>query len=171
MRSRPDEERVFSPGRRRFLTWLTVACGGVAAALPAVPVVGFVLAPAWRRPQQSWRAVARRDELAVGETVKVTFADPETLPWAGFAAHSAAWLRREAPDRFVAFSIYCTHTGCPVRWEGGAELFLCPCHGGVFYRDGSVAAGPPRTPLVRHPVRLRRGVVELQTIGVPVPEE
>ena len=108
---------------------------------------------------------------AVGQTLKVTFSDPAPVPWAGFAADSAAWLRREGGDSFVAFSIYCTHTGCPVRWENGSQLFLCPCHGGTFYSDGSVAGGPPRVPLERHPVRVRNGNVELQTIGVPVPDD
>ncbi|NIQ55984.1 MAG: Rieske 2Fe-2S domain-containing protein, partial [Gammaproteobacteria bacterium] len=75
--------------------------------------------------------------------------------------------RREGEAEFVAFSIYCTHTACPVHWDARSELFLCPCHGGVFYADGSVAAGPPRWPLVRHPVRIREGRVELRTLGVP----
>ena len=41
-----------------------------------------------------------------------------------------------------------------VNWRAGAELFLCPCHGGVYYADGSVAGGPPPRPLVRYSVRI-----------------
>jgi menaquinol-cytochrome c reductase iron-sulfur subunit len=41
-----------------------------------------------------------------------------------------------------------------VNWRAGAELFLCPCHGGVYYSDGSVAGGPPPRPLVRYAVRI-----------------
>src|SRR5437867_12854965 len=44
---------------------------------------------------------------------------------------------------FQVFNINCTHLGCPVNWQAGAKLFLCPCHGGVHYSDGSVAGGPP----------------------------
>ena len=36
-----------------------------------------------------------------------------------------------------------------------AELFLCPCHGGVYYADGTVAGGPPPQPLFRYGVRDR----------------
>jgi menaquinol-cytochrome c reductase iron-sulfur subunit len=100
----------------------------------------------------------------------VAYVDPEPLPWAGFAARSTAWVRRDGPDAFVAFSPYCTHVGCPVTWAAGAELFMCPCHGGTFHRDGSVAAGPPPRPLDRLAVRVRDGQVEVYTRGLPVAE-
>jgi menaquinol-cytochrome c reductase iron-sulfur subunit len=38
---------------------------------------------------------------------------------------------------------------------------MCPCHGGVYYKDGSVAAGPPPRPLERYPVRVQDGQVEI----------
>lgn len=157
-----------SPDRRRLLALLTMGLGGAGAVAAGIPFAGFLLAPI-RGDGESWRAVARADDIAVGQTIKVTFLDPAPVPWAGFAARSAAWLRRETAEEFVAFSLYCTHTGCPVRWEEGAQLFLCPCHGGAFYRDGRVASGPPPVPLQRHPVRVRDGRVEVRTIGLQVP--
>ena len=54
----------------------------------------------------------------------------------------------------------------PVGWVEGAELFLCPCHGGAFHRDGTVAAGPPPRPLPRLDVRVRGGRVELRTEAI-----
>ena len=53
--------------------------------------------------------------------------------------------------------------GCPVRWLQDAELFMCPCHGGVYYEDGTVAAGPPPKPLVRLRVRVANGQVANQS--------
>lgn len=170
-REEPEASPALSPERRRFLTWLTGGLGGLAVILASVPVVGVVFAPLRRTSPQVWRTVARADDIAIGQTLKVTFFDPAPVPWAGFAAQSAAWLRREEDGSFVAFSIYCTHTGCPVRWDDGARLFLCPCHGGTFYSNGAIAGGPPPVPLDRHPVRVRDGNVELRTIGVPVPAE
>jgi menaquinol-cytochrome c reductase iron-sulfur subunit len=90
------------------------------------------------------------------------------LPWAGVTAKTAAWLRRVDQETFIAFSINCTHLGCPVRWLEQAELFMCPCHGGVYYKDGTVAAGPPPLPLPRYPVRLNNGKVEIQTNPIPI---
>jgi Rieske Fe-S protein len=52
-------------------------------------------------------------------------------------------VRRITGEEFQVFAIHCTHLGCPVRWFEESKLFMCPCHGGVFYEDGEHAAGPP----------------------------
>ena len=142
---------------------MSLALGGVAAFLLAVPVVGFVLAPLFRRPPAEWRLVGKVEQFTVGETVAVTFQDASPLPWAGVTANTAAWLRRESGERFLAFAINCSHLGCPVRWLKEANLFMCPCHGGVYHKDGTVAAGPPPRPLTRYTVRVKDGQVQLLT--------
>jgi menaquinol-cytochrome c reductase iron-sulfur subunit len=45
---------------------------------------------------------------------------------------------------------------------------MCPCHGGVYYQDGTVAAGPPPRPLPQYPVRLVDGKVEIRTDPIPI---
>ncbi len=157
--------------RRGFLTWLSVGIGAVLGAAMTVPWIAMFLSPLRRRDPPVWRSVGRVEDFPVGATIQVTYRDPSPLPWAGFASRNAAWLRREDEARFTAFTSYCTHVGCPVRWEPGAQLFMCPCHGGAFYPNGAVAAGPPPRPLDEHPVRVRDGAVEVQAIGVPVPRE
>jgi nitrite reductase/ring-hydroxylating ferredoxin subunit len=89
-------------------------------------------------------------------------------PQAGVTAKRAAWLRRTAEQEFVAFSVNCAHLGCPVRWLEGARLFMCPCHGGVYYEDGRGAAGPPPHGLTRYPIRIRDGEVEISTQPMPI---
>jgi menaquinol-cytochrome c reductase iron-sulfur subunit len=153
--------------RREFLARVSFAVGGLAAALVAAPTLGFLLAPLWQRRSRDWRAVGDVTTFPVGSTREVTFEDATPLPWAGVSAKTAAWLRRESEDRFVAFAVNCTHLGCPVRWLPSATLFMCPCHGGVYYQDGNVAAGPPPRPLHRYPVRVRNGQVEIQTSPLP----
>jgi menaquinol-cytochrome c reductase iron-sulfur subunit len=64
---------------------------------------------------------------------------------------------------FTAYAVNCTHLGCPVSWLTGASLFMCPCHGGVYYGDGSVAAGPPPRPLFQYQVRVQGQDVQLMT--------
>ncbi len=154
--------------RRDFLTRLCLGLSLFAGLIVAVPFVGFLIAPLLERVVQVWRPVGSVDQFAVGTTSKVSFVDSSPLPWAGVVARTAAWLRRDGPAQFVAFSVNCTHLGCPVRWLQDAELFLCPCHGGVYYKDGTVAAGPPPKPLPRYPVRVRNGQVEILTSPLPV---
>ncbi|HRJ42177.1 MAG TPA: Rieske 2Fe-2S domain-containing protein, partial [Caldilineaceae bacterium] len=113
-------------------------------------------------------AVGTVNSFQVGQTVEVSFEDASPLPWAGVAAKTAAWLRRNSATDFTAFAVNCTHLGCPVRWLDGAQLFMCPCHGGVYNDQGQNVAGPPPQPLARYPVRISNGQVEIRTTPVPI---
>ena len=154
--------------RRRFLTRLSVGLGALAAGLTGVPVVGFLLAPLFESVARKWRSVGALQDFASGQTVAVKFEDASPVPWAGVTGQTAAWLRREPNGEFVAFAVNCTHLGCPVRWIEAAQLFLCPCHGGVYNKDGTVAAGPPPRPLVRYSVRVHGGQVEILASPTPI---
>lgn len=153
-------------GKRRFLTRLSIALGSLGAALVAIPSIAFLLG--LRKAPQVWRTVGRLADFKIGSTVNVSFQDSSPLPWSGITAQTAAWLRRTGDQQFVAFSMNCTHLGCPVRWLDEANLFMCPCHGGVFYADGQVASGPPPKPLNQYPVRVDNGEVQILTSPVPI---
>ena len=161
-------ERAETLRRREFLGRLSIALCAFGTVIVAIPFVGFLLAPFFERQPEEWRPVGAVGSFRVGATVEVTYPDSSPLPWAGVLAQTAAWLRRESADRFVAFAVDCTHLGCPVRWLPEAELFMCPCHGGVYYKDGGVAAGPPPKPLPQYPVRVRNGQVEIRTSPIPI---
>ena len=154
--------------RRRFLERLSAILGAMIGVILAIPVVGFVLAPLFQKTPEVWYSLGKKDAFKIGETVGVTFEDASPLPWAGVTAKTAAWLRRESEDTFIAFAINCSHLGCPVRWIADAHLFMCPCHGGVYYKNGAVAAGPPPHALSRYAVRVRNGKVEIRTSALPV---
>lgn len=157
-----------TPERRRFLSRLSIGLSAAIGAVLGLPVVGFLLSPLTRRTPRVWRPVGKVDHFKVGETVSVVFEDASPLPWAGVTARTAAWLRRDDESHFTAFTVHCTHLGCPVRWVPDAGLFLCPCHGGVYYADGTVSAGPPPKPLPQYPVRVSEGQVEIQTSPIPI---
>jgi menaquinol-cytochrome c reductase iron-sulfur subunit len=160
-----------SPGeisRRRFFEKLSISLASLCAVVIGVPIVGFIIAPLFRKPPRKWVSLGKVNDFQIGKTVNVTVVDSSSLPWAGITAKNAVWLRRESDASFVAFSTNCTHLGCPVRWMEGAELFMCPCHGGVFYKDGTVAAGPPPRPLVRYEVRVENGEVQMNPVVVPI---
>jgi len=163
--------RVESPeilSRRRFFEKLSIALAGFCATVVGLPLIGFVIAPLFRKVPEQWVTLGKVNDFQIGKTVSVTVINPSSLPWAGITARNAVWLRRESESSFIAFSANCTHLGCPVRWMEGAELFMCPCHGGVYYKDGDVAAGPPPRPLFRYDVRVENGEVKINSIVVPI---
>jgi menaquinol-cytochrome c reductase iron-sulfur subunit len=154
--------------RRQLLGKMSIGLGVVCGAAISVPGLGFVVAPLFRGTPRPWRTVGKVDAFKVGETVNVVFIDASPLPWAGVTARTAAWLRRVSESEFIAFSVNCAHLGCPVRWLEDARLFMCPCHGGVYYEDGRVAAGPPPHPLARYPVRVQDGEVAIRADPIPI---
>ena len=58
--------------------------------------------------------------------------------------------------KFVAFDATCTHAGCPVSYDPGSQLLLCPCHGAQFDPSKGAAAisGPTNTPLTSVPIKI-----------------
>ena len=154
--------------RRSFIMKVLWGFSAVIGLLTLIPVVGALFAPLFRKTPQAWRIVGNTDEFEIGKTVLVKYENANPLPWSGLSSESASWLHRESEDKFIAFAINCTHLGCPVRWMPDAEIFLCPCHGGVYNKDGSYAAGPPPHGLNKYPVRVRNRQVEIQTSPVPI---
>lgn len=154
--------------RRSFLIKISLCLSALAAAAAGIPIISALLAPLLRQPPQTWRDIGDLNQFGMGDTKLVKFENPNPEPWAGITAHSAAWVRRESEQHIIAFSVNCTHLGCPVRWENGAQLFMCPCHGGVYYKDGSVASGPPPKGLIQYPVRINKGKVQLMTQPIPI---
>lgn len=157
-----------NPQRRGFFMKLTLALSGVIGALITLPVLGFVLAPIFRTPAKQWRKVGKLELFEQNATRLVRYQDPSPEIWAGVTAESGAWVRRESETEFTVFSINCRHLGCPVRWIDGAGLFMCPCHGGVYYSDGTVAGGPPPEPLHRMHWRIVDGELEIETGPIPL---
>ena len=178
MSSESPEERAFdqrgySPSRRRFVSLLSYGLGAVATGFIAIPFVAGYLAPLLAAPPGQWRRVGKVSDFKVGGFQLVTYLNPSPVPWSGVTAKQAAWLRRNPNNQFTALSIYCQHLGCPVRWEPGAQLFLCPCHGGVYYEDGSRASGPPPRGLFTYEYQIREGQLwvrggQIPTLSEPV---
>jgi menaquinol-cytochrome c reductase iron-sulfur subunit len=162
------DERGFIMKRRSFLCKGVGGLAGLAGLAALIPGLGFFFAPFAQKKEEKWEPVGKVDDFKTGTTTEVSFEDPSPLPWAGVVAKSAAWLRRDPDGNFVAFSVNCTHLGCPVDWEADAELFMCPCHGGVYTKDGEVAGGPPPRALTRYQVRTAGENVEIRTAELPL---
>ena len=156
--------------RRRFLNAISIGLTALAGAVVSVPILSYLLSPLLNPAPRLWRPLGPVDQFLIGETVEAAFEDPSPLPWAGQTARTALYLRRTAQDTFVAFAVNCTHLGCPVGWQPRAQLFMCPCHGGVYYADGSVASGPPPQALARYDTRVQNGQVEILTRPLPIAE-
>ena len=153
---------------RKLLNLFSLGMGALAAAVVSVPIFAYLLSPLIHPSKNAWRTVGTLDKFIIGKTVQVSIEDPSPLKWSGETALTAAWVRRNAQTDFTVFAINCTHLGCPVSWVDGAQLFFCPCHGGVYYADGTVAAGPPPRSLFKYEWRILNGNVQVKTRKLPI---
>jgi Rieske Fe-S protein len=156
------------PQRRSLLKWLTWATGAVAAILLGIPLVGYVLGI--RKPKTQWVRLGKMEDFPLGETRLVSFNSELGTPWDGMAAHMGVYVRNQGgtgPDQFQVFAMNCTHLGCPVTWFPQSGLFMCPCHGGVYYENGDRASGPPPRGLFRITPVIRDGVVTIEAPFLP----
>ena len=159
--------------RRSFLFTVGAALNVVAATLLAVPVIRYVFSSFRRRVgSQSWIMLGALQSFPENQTRLATYRNPFTRPWDGKTADIPCWVRRLTGEKFQVFAINCTHLGCPVRWFQESHLFMCPCHGGAFYEDGSHASGPPPRELYEYKYKIENGQLwihggQLPTLNQP----
>ncbi len=155
--------------RRTFFQWLTAGLGGIAAALVGIPFIGFL----FRAPKAriDWVNLGPVKKFPMGETRMVTFDNPLRQPWDGITAETGVYVRYEGTegdkDKFLVLAVNCAHLGCPVSWFPQSGLFMCPCHGGVYYGNGERASGPPPRGLFHCVWRVQQGSLEIQAPHYP----
>jgi Rieske Fe-S protein len=74
---------------------------------------------------------------------------------------------RPEQERFLVLAVNCAHLGCPVSWFPQSGLFMCPCHGGVYYANGQRASGPPPRGLFHCVWRVKGEQLEVQAPHYP----
>ena len=158
--------------RRGVFMKLGMFFNGCVGAALAVPIGRFLLSSITRRRANGyldWVSLGPISRFPEGETRMATFRNPLVMPTDGKTVDTACWVRRVEGDKFQVFAVNCAHLGCPVRWFPQSGLFMCPCHGGAYYRDGSRASGPPERGLFEYPNKVDNGLITIQAGEMPTP--
>jgi Rieske Fe-S protein len=158
--------------RRGLFAKLGLLFNAGAAAVLAVPITRFLLSSVTRgrlNGYLNWVSLGTVSQFPEGETRFATFRNPLVMPSDGKTVDTACWVRHIEGDQFQVFAVNCAHLGCPVRWFPQSGLFLCPCHGGAYYRDGSRASGPPERGLFEYPYKVEDGLITIQAGELPTP--
>jgi nitrite reductase/ring-hydroxylating ferredoxin subunit len=145
---------------------------GLVGALLAIPVVRYLLSPVTRGRGDAydrWISLGGVDQFPAGQTRLATFRNPVANLSDGETAELPCWVRNIDGSKFQVFAINCAHLGCPVRWFPQSRLFMCPCHGGAYYEDGSRASGPPERGLFQYPFQVLNGNLRIQAGELPTP--
>jgi Rieske Fe-S protein len=154
--------------RRWFLLKVGALFNAVVGVAVAVPVVKYLLSPVQSDDAyKSWVSLGSVDTFPVGETRLAKFTNPVSRAWDGETDRIACWVRRISEKEFQVFAINCAHLGCPVRWFPQSGLFMCPCHGGAYYADGSRASGPPERGLFTYDTKIVDGALQINAGQMP----
>lgn len=163
-----DEAGKLPVSRRWLLLKIGMAFNGLVGLAVATPVIGYLLSPVKKdKDYLAWVSLGPVTDFPVGQTRLTTFTNPFRQPWDGVTDGVACYVRRTAEQSFKVFAVNCAHLGCPVRWFPQSELFMCPCHGGVYYADGERASGPPERGLFEYPCKVVNGRLEIDAGQMP----
>jgi menaquinol-cytochrome c reductase iron-sulfur subunit len=156
--------------RRRILMKVGILFNAAVGMILAVPIVRYILSPVIRERKpgyESWLSLGSFTQFPEGQTRLATYRNPVVNPADGETANIPCWVRHVNGEKFQVFAINCAHLGCPVRWFPQSSLFMCPCHGGVYYSDGSRASGPPERGLFEYRYKLEQGKLLIQAGEMP----
>lgn len=158
--SHPSIESGFSTPvgtRRRFFQWVTRAAAGFIGFSLAVPLIGYLISPAFKRRAQTWVDVAAVNDLSIGTPKQLEYVATVQDGYLETKMQKAVWAVKKADGQVTVFSPMCTHLGCGYHWDGGEQKFKCPCHGSVYDISGRVLAGPAPRPLDALPSKVDNG--------------
>ena len=158
--------------RRGLFMKIGILLNGIVAVILGVPIVRYLLSPVVHERKgsyDSWVPLGSLEQFPSGQTRLASYRDPVVSPTDGETADIACWVRNIDGQSFQVFAINCAHLGCPVRWFPQSNLFMCPCHGGAYYQDGSRASGPPERGLFEYHYKIDGGKLLIKAGEMPTP--
>ncbi len=161
-------EDVVERSRRNWMLMIGAGLNVVAGTLLAIPLAGYVLGSFAHKYKLSWLSLGHVDGFPVGQTRMAVYQNPIKTPFDGLTTNTPCYVRRVDEQKFQVFAVNCAHLGCAVHWFQASGLFLCPCHGGAYYANGSRAAGPPPRGLFEYEYRLQNGELWVKAGQLPV---
>jgi menaquinol-cytochrome c reductase iron-sulfur subunit len=154
-----DASQEGKMGRREFMKAAIAAISGVIGAAIGLPAIAYVVGPALKQETETWIQLGAVGKIELNKpTLFKTIIETQT-GWINAEEEFSAYVLTENGQDFTVMSNICTHLGCRVRWIPDRDGFFCPCHNGVFAKDGSVVSGPPPRPLDRFESKVEDGVL------------
>jgi menaquinol-cytochrome c reductase iron-sulfur subunit len=142
------------PGRRRFLTRVITTIHAAIAGTLGIILGGAVLSPIFGKQEENWLPAGTLTNLPEHDPLPVTLRVAREDGYNQVIERRSIFLVRTGESQVIAIDSTCTHLGCRVSWDSDEQLIKCPCHGGIYDREGTVKSGPPPKPLARLTTRV-----------------
>ncbi len=145
--------------RRQFMKAAIAAIGSLIAGAVGLPAVAYVVGPALKKTADEWVRLGAISKVELGTPTLFKTVIERQTGWITDQQEISAYVLTGDGQTYAAMSNVCTHLGCRVRWIPEQEKFFCPCHNGVFDKDGSVVSGPPPRALDQFETKVESGVL------------
>ena len=141
--------------RNNFISMVIWAVGGLISLGMGIPAIAYIIGPALSRNQvQEWIRLGPISKIELNIPTLFKFVIQRKTGWIVNEEEVSVYVLTDNGRDFIAMSNICSHLGCRVRWISDQEIFFCPCHNGVFDKEGAVEAGPPPGPLDRYELKV-----------------
>ena len=132
------------PTRRSFLGIVTKLMALAVTSVLAIPAVGYVLTPLFKRKEEQggFVTLARLSDLEPGVPRVFPVVQGRKDAWVSYPPEpvGSVWLVRNSKDsstQVVAFTAECPHLACAITLSDDHRGFFCPCHVSSFRLDGA----------------------------------
>ena len=151
--------------RRTLLKSIIAAIGTAIAAAVGIPAIAYIVSPALNKQTEKWIPVGSVRKVEVGVPTLFKAKIVHKQGWEKTVSNETMYVLTDDGQHFVVMSNVCTHLGCRVHWDSEKQEFICPCHGGIFDKQGNVVAGPPPRPLERFQSKVENGKILILVEG------
>ena len=141
--------------RRGFMSLATWAISGLISVGMGIPAIAYILGPAIKHDEtQEWIRLGSTSKVELGTPTLFKAKIQRQTGWIVNEEELSVYVLTENGCDYIAMSNICTHLGCRVRWIDEQERFFCPCHNGIFNKDGQIMSGPIPSPLDQYEVKI-----------------
>jgi Rieske Fe-S protein len=145
--------------RSNFMKTVIAGISGVIGVAIGLPAIAYIIGPALKEETDEWIRLGSVNKVEVNIPSLFKTVIEKQTGWINAEEEFSVYVLTTDGRDFVVMSNICTHLGCKVRWIPDQDGFFCPCHNGVFAKDGGVVSGPPPRPLDRFESKVEDGVL------------
>jgi len=137
-----EEKKEIS--RRDFMKLTIGAIGGLIGLGYGIPAIAYVVAPALAKSKaREWIQLGAVSKIERGKPTLFKVKITRQTGWIVNEEELSIYVLTEDGREYIAMSNICTHLGCRIRWIADQDQYVCPCHNGIFDKQGNVVSGPP----------------------------
>lgn len=149
--------------RRKFLeAGIFVISGAIALGVGGSALTSIGAPAVTNKREGKWVDVGSSEEFKPGEFQKVSIVFDDKDGWLEDKFKMLAYVRVE-PEGIFALSATCSHLGCNVNLDEETGGFKCPCHTGIYDKNGKNISGPPPHALKRLDAKIEEGRLLINT--------